>query len=63
MFDSAAVTTVKIIWSLAWKRTWVNLKAKFMALNVNEEQIYRADCVIWGLWADEQQHVLDNIVS
>lgn len=33
-----------------------------MALNVNEEQIYQND-VIWGLWADEQQHALDIIVS
>jgi len=49
------------ICSLSWKETWVNLKANLMALNVNEEQIYQ-NGVIWGLWADGQQHVLENAV-
>lgn len=49
------------ICSLAWNGTWVNLKANLMALNVNEEQIYQ-NGVIWGLWADGQQHVLENAV-
>lgn len=61
MFHSAAVITVKKNWQFG---LWPGKGMGQLDIEVDGfECEWRANFVIWGLWEDEQQHVLDNIVS